>query len=324
MALASPFQTFSLCPGHQNPGILAPDSFGGTSNPVSFIDDTSVPRPIDTIFRINVPESKITPLLWNMKEWDVLVNFSLAIDFGALRCNFSGDLSGKFTYCNASPAPGGDVYSNTVYLRSTNNEPALKVDGIWDQASFIDGEQQYPVTEDPEDENYSFFLLPYYQDKFLLPEYDMNFNSAGGSGPNFSAEFSFVEVKDHEENPSGNCQGSGSATRRRIDGSSDTSGSPARCRLSINKLFLKGDGTVDVLCSLELGMFPSIYLVQNQIPPSFYSYTYEPVTFTFLGETVSAYIALPIIPGSPRHLYDTSLYDFNFSYDVTVQEEWTY
>ena len=317
MALASPFQTFSLGPGGSLSGILGPDDYGAPSQSVSFIDDTSVPRPIDRVFRINVPESKILPVLWNMKEWDVSVNFSLAIDYGLLRYSFYGELGGKFTYCSAGPT-GETVNSTSVLLRSTNNEPALKVDGLWDQALFINGEQQYPVTEDPEDENYDSSLFPYYQDQFLLPEYDMNFYLAGGSSPNFSVEFPLVEVKDHEVNPSGNCQGSGSSERWNIDGSGGVSGSPARCFLFIRKLFLKGDGTVDVLCSLELGMFPVVYLVQYEIPPTSYSYTYEPVMFTFLGKTVNAYIALPVL-GTP-----ISLYDFNFSYDVTVEEEWTY
>lgn len=317
MALASPFQTFSLCPGHVNPGILAPDGFGETSNPVSFIDDTSVRPPVHRPFRINVPESKILPVLWNMKEWDVSVNFNLTIDYGTVRYSFSAELGGKFTHCSAGPT-GSTATNNSMLLRSTNNEPALKVDGIWDQAFFVNGEQSYPVTEDPEDENYSPYVVPYYQEEFLLPEYDINFNLAGGSSSTFSVNFPLVEVKDHEGNPSGNCQGSGSSDRRNIDGSGSVSGSSARCFLFIRKLFLKGDGTVDVLCNLELGVFPTVYLVQYQIPPTSYSYTYEPVTFTFLGETVSAYIALPIL-GTP-----ISLYDFNFSYDVTVQEEWTY
>jgi hypothetical protein len=123
MAKASHFQTFSLCPGNVNTGILAPDDFGETPNPVSFIDDTSVPRPIDRVFRINVPESKITPLLWNMKEWDVSVSFSLSINYDSLSYSFSGELDGKFTYCSASPGFIDDDfgYNNSIIQIKCSN-----------------------------------------------------------------------------------------------------------------------------------------------------------------------------------------------------------
>ena len=120
---------------------------------------------------------------------------------------------------------------------------------------------------------------------------------------------------DHEGNPFGNCEGNLSSYGGRVGEILYITG--FRSYLFIRQLFFKGDGTVDVVCDLTANIFGSI-LTQNISNDS--GFRYEPVTFSFLGEEVSAYIAItPYGVGD-----DIVLESFHFPYDVTVQEEWTY
>ena len=314
MALASHFQTFSLCPGHTNPGILAPDSVVVTDNPVTFIDDFELLDDYfvaENFFRINVPESKILPLIWNMKEWNVSVNCRLVTyerqaatpEFDVpereyIR-SFSGELTGKFLFCEIRE------YQNFNFAASTNKEPALKVDGWLDAINFD--------LETGEKNSFD------YHGTSLLPSFHIH-----TKWQQEGARSTYQEIKDHENNNSGmfNCTTTVSYENEPDDAGYVEYHTDHRCFFYVAQLFLKGDGTVDVLCAIQLGeeYAQGFKLVQEAISPNGAAYDFEPVTFTFLGESVSAFMTIPL---EGREI-EYSLLDFDLSYDVTVQEEWTY
>ena len=330
MALASPFQTFSLCPGHVNPGILEPDGFGETRNPVSFSEEIPIrlggPFGFDEYensledwekFCVNLPASKILPLLWNMKEWEVAFSFSIslqAINDSPSEKNpqwtCSQVLKGKFMWFDFARL-GLSVTSD---IHSTNLEPALKVDGLCDYqringGNVNTGEGSYVTTG----QDRSTRLLP---------------SVITGNEP-FSFDYSdyaiFAEVTDDQDNLSGSVEGSVEGTKTFTEyGNSVTTGADSFGRMFVYRLFLKNDGTIDVLFSAVAGLQDSINgFLGKLVSKTSYSspsVTLEPVTLTIFGEEVPAYFAFLSFPP-----YDTrTLYDFNFSYDVTVQEEWTY
>ena len=330
MALASPFQTFSLCPGHVNPGILEPDGFGETRNPVSFSEEIPIrlggPFGSDEYensledwekFCVNLPANKILPLLWNMKEWEVAFSFSISlqeINPGPGReenplWTCSHVLTGKFV--NFLFVRLG--LSATSDIQSTNLEPALKVDGLCDWHRINGG---HPYTGQG-----GQVFTGQLRGNRLLPTFYIS-NEPYTQYPYYA--FS-SEVTDAQGNLSGNAEGSVESTKTFTEyGNSVTTGADSTGRMSIYRLFLKNDGTVDVLFSAGAGLSDSSdgnggFLVSK---PSYSSpsVTLEPVTLTIFGKEVPAYFAFYSFPP-----YRTrTLESFNFSYDVTVQEEWTY
>ncbi len=329
MALASPFQTFSLCPGHVNPGILEPDGFGETRNPVSFSEEIPIrlEGPFDfdehensledwEKFRVNLPANKILPLLWNMKEWEVAFSFSINLQEINASPNeenpqwtCSHVLTGKFMSFFFVRL----VLSVTSEIQSTNLEPALKVDGLCDYhringGNVYTGEGSYVTTG----QNRSTRLLPSV----------ITSNEPGMQSPYYA--FS-SEVTDAQGNLSGIVEGSVESTKNFTEyGNSVTTSADSYGRMTVYRLFLKNDGTVDVLFNAKAHLqdYPGGFLGQlvSEASYSSPSVTLEPVTLTIFGEEVPAYFAFLSFPP-----YKTrTLYDFNFSYDVTVQEEWTY
>jgi hypothetical protein len=307
--------------------------------PVAFTDDfdefnirpSNYPPygPLDepNTFRINVPESKILPILWNMKEWYVSVSFALNVeyegDFDGVnpppQRRFAGNLNGKFL--SAVYSASGYVYPERYFgASSTNAEPALKVDFPADGKSIT----SYAVMEEETYEGYYVFpVFPFTWGDwtegggqgrgippFILPTYDMgSFAFTYLTDDNLTHDLPRISIRDHTDNESGWCEG-GVEIHDVLSESS----------LYIFKIFIKGDGTVDVICRIKLESQLNAALVRDQIAPNTTGYgdyitNYEPVTFSFLGETVSAYIAL----GEGE-----TLTEFNLSYDVTVTEEWTY
>ena len=330
MALASPFQTFSLCPGHVNPGILEPDGFGETRNPVSFSEEIPIrlggPFGLDEYeqsledwekFRVNVPANKILPLLWNMKEWEVAFSFSISLQ------EINDSPSEENPQWTCSHVLTGKFMrflfvrlglSVTSEIQSTNLEPALKVDGLCDYhringGNVNTGEGSYVTTG---------------QDRStrLLPSVITSNEPSSFDYPYYAIS---TEVTDGQGNLSGSVEGSVESTKTFTEyGNSVTTGADSFGRMIVYRLFLKNDGTVDVLFSAEAHLQDSTegFLGQlvSEASYSSPSVTLEPVTLTIFGEEVPAYFAFLSFPP-----YDTRILEsFNFSYDVTVEEEWTY
>jgi hypothetical protein len=329
MALASPFQTFSLCPGHENPGILAIDSLGETRNPVSFSEEIPIrlggPFGLDEYenqlevwekFRVNLPAKKILPLLWNMKEWEVAFNFSMTIQeindslsVGNPQWTCSHLLTGKFMHYFLNRIG----LSATSSILSTNLEPALKVDGLCDYHD-ISGGNIYTGEG-------SQVFTGQLSGTRLLPSVNTNHEPFFSQYPYYA--FS-SEVMDSQGNLSGSVEGSVESTKNFTEyGNSVTE--PAECsgRILVYRLFLKNDGTVDVLFNARVYLQDSSAGFVGQLVSETYSspsVAFEPVTLTFFGEEVPAYVAFLSFPPFQTR----TLENFNFSYDVTVEEEWTY
>lgn len=269
---------------------------GDVDGGMIFFDD---PDPDGTRFfyahRLNFPVEKIMPLIWNMKQWNVLVNFAVEIKTvseyyspGPPPVTYSNTstyeasigASGKFSQLYHSFS---DYYSSTYNgayfdLWSTNAEPGEKASGKCNKihASF---DQVYLADV-----------------SILLPKVEMSTSTT-------SSNTSSSTVRDGNGAPSGNvtviCSGSASVS------------------IEVVALYLKPDHTVDVF------VYPtfsggSFYMTKSN---SGLHGKIGDTTINFLGNSfpVSIYTTDPI------ESYETiTLTSFNLSYNIIVTEPWVY
>lgn len=296
MAKTNHFQAFNLHPGqHTYTGF---ESVIGGGGRIKFGPAPNGAEDFYYGFKINMPQSKILPfLLWNPKSWNTqlnaTLNFSRDSSIWTLYHSFTGSLSGKFIYAYGRMRPDYAPLPQTGLIRSTNAPPSQRVSGICDKYYTFTGET---------DNNDAYY--------YTIPEPTVEI-----IGDDESDTLSLT-VNDKTGVQSGQFSSSGSI-------SSIRNGSPlfsiqGTASVTIHEIYLRDDGTADVIAYIECAVYGGGSVLMYQSVPPGYS-DLGSYTINFLGVTVPCHL---VIFGAIPSGMNVSA--FSFSYAVTVSERWTY
>lgn len=325
MTTASPFQTKVRNPGQgRQCRVIRHDPFPGG---IPDYDPVSNPPPGGdllsgdhrNVFKVTVSLADVWGFLWNLEEWSVDVEAAVNVDSGD--CEFAATASGQWHYLDARLAEdfsGTGNEGHNVLAKVLQGEPRQRVCGACFETLDRDVEDYNgdppSITHSADTEN---VLLPFCR----LSAYDVD---NGGASKTVSGDI---------EDGSSNVKGDYSVTRSVAEHVYDSSfywgakieflyvriTSPTTCDVYFDARLYAGifigsvdDNTTSAVLSNNNTYDP----VQNILYPS---PTPEAVTFTVLGQSVSAYIWHRGNLGA-----SSSLTSFTLTYAITPTTVYSY
>jgi len=281
------------------------------------------------VFKVTKPKSEVIPLIWNMKNWDVTLDASLDVEITSededgdtqdVGLDFSLSVSGQFS----------DV-DYTFDYEYQGDYTSFSGENILDTFVY-DGEPKYRICG-----NGRFFNEAEYnpgietggrRESLILPKVWV-FASLDAFDEGVGDSISWNRTIPDEE---GDQVGLVSFSRYFLNNTFNPT-ALWDARVEPNFIRLKDDGDADIYFAAtlmvdQLGTEAGMsYRLRNEQSDNTYNDDgYYPVSFNFLGETVDGKLWYYQYreTNSDGNPYNVGIPNFNFNYDITVNEFYTY